>query len=141
MAPRRSAHEPAADEEQVDASPRTFGLTFAAVFAIVAVWPLWNGGVTRVWSAVVSAAFLVAAIVAPRALATLSRLWQAVGLLLHHVVNPVVMGALFFLAVTPFGLLVRWRNPTWAARFRIDRSASTYWIPRSDAPASMRQQF
>ena len=135
-------HEPVtASDDHTEASPRSFGLTFAAVFAIYALWPLWRGQAPRLWAASVSAVFIVVAVLAPQALAPANRVWQWIGALLHRIVNPVVMAVLFYLAVTPFAWLVRWRNKAWAARFAIDRSASSYWITRTDPPGSMRQQF
>ena len=138
----RGGHEPLSfTDEHVTASPRAFGITFAVVFTIYAVWPMWDGGAARSWATILAGAFLVTALLVPRVLVPLSNAWQKVGVLLHYVVNPIVMGVLFYLAVTPFGLLTRWRKPTWATRFRVDRAAPTYWIPRSASPISMRQQF
>lgn len=96
-------HEPVlGDEEVTQASPRSFGFVFAAVFMIIALLPLRSGLEVRGWGLWIAAVFLVTALALPAALAPLSRLWLRIGLLLHRVTNPVVMGALFYLAVTPF---------------------------------------
>ena len=64
-------------------------------------------------------------------------------MLLHIVVNPLVMGFLFFVTVTPTALVMRLfgKDPL---RLRLDKSADSYWIERTPpgpAPETMRQQF
>jgi predicted membrane metal-binding protein len=132
----------AQDEEPIEGSPRSFGFVFAAVFAVVGLLPLWRGQPVRPWALAVAGAFLVFAMAAPRLLAPLSRVWMRVGLLLHHVVNPIVMGVLFYLVITPFGLTMRLLGTGLATRLDADPAASTYWISRRESPpSSMRNQF
>lgn len=124
-------------------SDRSFGLVFAVVFALVGLAPLRHGAEPRLWALALAVTFLVAALAAPGMLRPLNRLWFRFGLLLHHVVTPVVMGLLFFVVVTPVGLLMRatGKDPL---RLRRDSAAASYWIerqPPGPAPASMRQQF
>ncbi|MDP6786667.1 MAG: SxtJ family membrane protein [Rhodospirillales bacterium] len=124
-------------------SDRATGLVFAAVFAIIALWPLWSGGTPRAWALIVAAAIVIVAFALPRALAPLSRAWHGLGQILHKVVNPLVMGLLFYVTVTPTGLLMRLfgKDPL---RLRFDREAKSYWIerrPPGPAPETMRQQF
>lgn len=124
-------------------SDRSFGLVFAAFFAIVALLPLLRGGDLRSWALFPAAAFLVLAIVRPALLAPFNRLWTRFGLLLHKVVNPVVLGLLFVLAVTPVGLVMRLMGKDPLKR-RFEPEAASYWIPREDvgpAPETMRNQF
>jgi hypothetical protein len=51
--------------------------------------------------------FFLAALAAPKLLAPLNRAWSALGALLHAVVNPLVLGVLFYLVFTPFGWVLR----------------------------------
>lgn len=124
-------------------SDRSFGLVFAAVFAIVALLPLKDGAEPRLWAGAAAIAFLAVALVFPRALKPLNKLWFLVGMALHHVVTPLVMGLLFFVTVTPIALLMRAasKDPLRLAR---DDAAASYWIAR-DPPGpdaeSMRRQF
>jgi hypothetical protein len=53
------------------------------------------------------------------------------------------MGFMFFIVVTPIGLLLRMLKKD-ILRLRIDRQAPSYWIPREPpgpAPESMKNQF
>ena len=128
----------------VDTSPsnRSFGALFTVVFFVVGTLPSWRGGALRTWALVVAAVFGLVTIAAPQALAPLSRLWMRIGLAMHHVVNPVVMGALFYLVVTPFGMVRQALGKGLTPRLAKDPSATTYWIDRTHQPASrMDQQF
>lgn len=125
-------------------SERSFGLVFAAVFAVVALFPLTgeDGGV-RWWAVAVAGAFLLAALLVPARLAPLNRLWFRFGLLLGRVVSPLAMGIIFFLTVTPVGLLMRLRRPDLLEQ-AIDREAASYWVEidrEAARQSSMRNQF
>lgn len=144
MTDRADTHESFTREQTVKgSSDRGFGIVFAVVFLIVALWPLLGGGALRWWSLAVSGAFLAAALAVPKVLAPLNRLWMQFGLLLHRVTNPLIMGFVFYLAVVPTALIMRLlgKDPL---RLRLDRAAKSYWIdrrPPGPAPDSMRNQF
>lgn len=124
-------------------SDRSFGLVFAAVFAIVAAWPLLHGENIRWWSAGLAVAFLVVALTIARILHPLNRVWTAFGLLLHKIVSPIIMGAIFFIAVTPTALLMRLLGKT-PMQLRFDPKATSYWIvcaPPGPAGDTMKNQF
>ncbi len=136
-------HEPLhRDEPAVGPSDRSFGLLFTAVFTLVALAPAWSHRPIRVWALEVAAFFLASALVMPTVLAPLNQLWLRLGLVMHRIVNPVVMGALFYFVVTPFGLVLRMIGKGRAAGMCPDPSAATYWIDRRQQPHSrMDQQF
>jgi hypothetical protein len=119
------------------------GLVFAALFVIIAAFPLFFGGAIRWWSLAVAAAFLIVALVVPGMLTPLNRAWTRFGLLLHRVVSPIVLGFLFYVVVTPLGLLMRLlgKDPL---RLHWDRQSPTYWIerrPPGPKPETLSDQF
>lgn len=123
-------------------SDRAFGFVFAAVFAIIGLYPLLRGDV-RWWALVVAALFLLVALVRPETLHPLNRLWFRFGLLLNRIVSPIIMGLVFVLAVVPTGLIMRLRNRD-LLRQRFDPDARSYWIEVDEdlrAKSSMRNQF
>ena len=132
---------PHEDEAAVGPSDRSFGVTFGAIFLIVGLFPLWRGGTPRWWAVIASVALLAVALAWPRALAPANRLWFRIGLLMHRVVNPVVMAVVFYVAITPFGILSRVFRTGLARRLRPDGNASSYWIERNGPPSRMDQQF
>lgn len=124
-------------------SERSFGITFAVVFAIVGLVPLLHGGTIRLWSLGISLLFLVLAFVAPSALRPLNLIWFKFGLLLHRIVNPVVLGAMFFIAITPMAFVMR-RIGKNLLQLEFDPGAKTYWIvrdPPGPSAESVRRQF
>jgi hypothetical protein len=126
-----------------ESSDRSFGFVFAAVFTVIALWPLIHGIAPRWWALIVAALFAVLALLRPQILHPLNRLWLALGALLHKVVSPLVMGAVFFLGVTPTAWIVRLAGKdVLALRRRPD--LKTYWIkrePERPHPESMKNQF
>lgn len=137
-------HESLSRHEEVKGSSnRTLGLVFAAVFLIIATFPLFSGGALRWWSLVVASAFLIVALLAPAVLTPLNRAWTRFGLLLHKIVSPIVLGILFYVVVTPLGLLMRvlGKDPL---RLHWDRQSPTYWIerrPPGPKPETLSDQF
>lgn len=124
-------------------SERAFGFVFAVVFVLIGLWPLLYANSPRWWALGIALGFLLVALIYPKVLRPLNRLWFLFGLLLHSVVNPLVMGLLFYTTVTPTGLLMRamGKDPL---RLKIDPASKTYWIHR-DPPGptaeSLKNQF
>lgn len=133
-------HEQLVDRTEVRlGSERSFGLVFAAVFAIVGLLPLIAAHSPFYWALGVAAVFLVAAFTAPRLLAPLNRLWFRFGLLLHAIISPIVMGLLFYLVVFPTGVLMRLTGKD-LLRLKFDPKAESYWI-RREPPGPARGSF
>jgi len=124
-------------------SERNFGIVFAVLFVIIGLLPLYRGGMLRWWAIALGTTFLICAFVAPRLLRPLNYLWFKLGLLMHHAVNPIVLGVLYFGAVVPMGLLGRVYGRD-LLHLRFDKAALTYWIRRdfpAPRPGGMTKQF
>ncbi len=130
-------------EDVRGSSDRSFGIVFAVVFGVIGLLPLAFGGGARLWSLGVGAAFLLVALAMPSILAPLNRLWLRFGLLLHRIVSPLVLGIMFFLVITPMGLVMRAFGKD-LLRLRFDKAAPSYWIARTPPgppPDSLTEQF
>jgi hypothetical protein len=126
-----------------ESSERGFGLVFAVACALVAAWQWWHGrGEVAAWWLGGAAIFAALAFFWTAPLAPLNRLWARLGRLLHGIVNPVLMGAMFVLAVIPMGLVLRLFGKD-LLRLRRDPAAATYWIDRdpSTRTDAMKDQF
>jgi Family of unknown function (DUF5989)/Saxitoxin biosynthesis operon protein SxtJ len=124
-------------------SDRSFGLVFAAVFALLGALPLLSGGQIRWWALAVGGGFAAVAGARPSALGPLNRAWLRVGLRLGAATSPVILGALFYGVVTPIGLVMRWRGSD-LLRLRPEPGRDSYWIrrtPPGPAPETMSNQF
>jgi hypothetical protein len=116
----------------------TFGILFFILFLIIGLYPLKSGGTTRIWSLVLSSAFLIITIVKPNLFTFLNRLWIQFGILLGKIISPIVMGLVFFFVVTPIGILVKMLKKDVMG---LKKGASSYWINREDKAQSMKKQF
>ena len=143
MDERQIFHENFRREEVVAGSDRGFGLVLAGFFAVIGALKLWHGhAVWIVWCAA-ALVFLVLAVVRPKILAPLNRLWLKLGLLLYRIVNPIVMALMFYLTILPIGLLTRLFRED-PLRLKRDPKARSYWIerrPPGPEPDTMRNQF
>lgn len=131
------------DEEHAGGSDRGFGFVFAVACAIFGAINYWNGHHWWPYWSAAAVAFLVLALVAPRLLHPLNWLWTKFGLLLHRVMQPVVMGLMFFTTIVPMGLLFRLAGKDFLRR-RLDPAADSYWIardPPGPSPDSFKNQF
>src|SRR5438309_190610 len=96
-------------EEVKRSSERSFGLVMAAALTVVTFLPLLREqrGEPRWWALAIAVIFIVLALFWQTPLKPLNVAWTKLGVLLYHVVNPIVLGLLFFVTVTPLALLMR----------------------------------
>ena len=120
-------------------SNRNFGVVFFIVFLIIALWPLLKQNEIRIWSLIISFIFFVLGLINSNLLTPLNKLWFKFGILLGNIIAPIIMGIVFFLVVTPTGLIMRF--------FRKDilklkkNTSDSYWINKDDTNSSMKNQF
>ena len=140
---KQSTHENfSRDEAASPGSDRTFGLVMAAALALIGAINSHHSGRLWPWELVLAALFLAAALSMPSLLHPLNHLWIRLGLVLHRIVNPIVMGLLFYGTIWPTGLVMRMRGRD-LLRLKREPSSDTYWIarPPGPQPETMRDQF
>ena len=121
-------------------SNRNFGLVFFIVFLIVSIWPLTYDEPVRLWSAIISSVFLILGLMNSKLLTPLNKLWFKFGMILGAIVAPVVMGVVFFLVVTPIGLIMKIIGKDLLNK-KYDKKKRTYWIKRDTSIGTMKRQF
>ena len=121
-------------------SNRSFGLVFFVVFLIVSLWPVINNEPIRVWSVIISLIFLVLGLINSKMLTPLNKLWFKFGMILGALIAPMVMGLIFFLVVTPIGLILKLFGKDLLNK-KYKSKKSTYWIKRDNPIGSMKRQF
>ena len=133
-------HEAYVDQEVPPPSERSTGIVFAVVAAIVGLI-FHDSTVVLAVCAVLCVGFAGLAFMAPALLKPLNLLWFRFSLLLHKIVNPIVLGIMFLVAIVPFGLMMRiFRDPLRRKRTQ----GKSYWIERGkETPEthSMTNQF
>ena len=121
-------------------SERSFGLIFATFFVIIGLYPLWYGENIRLWSLLIAFIFLFLGILLPKVLIVPNNLWFRFGKLLGDIVAPIIMILLYFLIVTPTGIIMRLLGKD-LLRQKLDKSKKSYWIERKESLDSMKDQF
>jgi hypothetical protein len=141
-----SFHEDFSRAEEVKASTdRGFGLTVGGILLLIAAVRtyLHGFGWLQPTLGVIGLALIALGLLAPRSLSGLNRAWTKLGLILFRIVNPVVLGLVYFVVVVPLGLLIRVsrRDPL---NLKFDPRADSYWVlrePPGPTPETMINQF
>ena len=120
-------------------SNKNFGFVFFIVFLIIALYPLLNSEEIRIWSIAVSLIFLILAWMNSQILTPLNKLWFHFGIFLGKLISPVIMGVIFFLVVTPIGLIMRILGKD-LLNLKFNKNKS-YWIKKDDPKSDMKNQF
>ena len=120
-------------------SNRSFGIVFFVVFLLIALYPLIYNGEIRIWSTIVSLIFLILGLLNSKILFPLNKLWFKFGILLGRLISPLIMGIIFFLLVTPIGLVMRLLGKD-VLNLKYNKNKS-YWIEKNGPKSKMKNQF
>ena len=116
----------------------TFGILFFIFFLIIGLYPLKFAGPIKIWSVVLSLAFLIITFIKPNLFSSLNKFWIKLGILLGKLISPIIMGFVFFFVVTPIGIFIKiFKKDVMGLKI----GASSYWITREDKVQSMKKQF
>jgi hypothetical protein len=130
------------DRSAAMGSDRSFGLVIAAAIAIISMLPLRHGEAPHFWGLAAALGFAAAAFLAPAKLRPLNRLWHQLGLALHKITNPIIMGVLFFGVILPIAVIFRLRRVD-PLKLSFDKNATSYWTMRNtpEGTSDMSKQF
>ena len=121
-------------------SNRSFGIVFFIVFLLIAIFPLLNQEEIRIWSLIISILFLILGLLNSKILTPLNKLWFRFGLFLGKIISPIIMGVIFFLVVTPIGLLMRLFGKD-VLNIKLNKKKNSYWIEKVGPKSKMKNQF
>ena len=118
---------------------KSFGILFFIVFILVSVWPLKNGEDLRIWSLLISLVFLFLGLINSKILTPLKSVWIKFGYFLGNIISPVVMGIIYFLVLTPTGIIMRLLGKD---ILKLNKNKlNTYWEKKSKNQSTMKNQF
>jgi hypothetical protein len=144
MSEKSTTHESFYREEAIKGpSDRHFALTFSAIFFALSAYGVWKGWTGSMFLVVFAIAFCVAGIAAPQLVRPLNRAWLQLGLVMYRIVNPVVMGLMYFGMIVPMGMLLRLMGKDLLHK-GIEPTSETYWVdrqPPGPSPESLKNQF
>jgi len=119
---------------------RRFGLTVGGAFTLLALWfrlrhkPFWP------CLLIPAAPLFLLGLVCPQSLRRIFIGWMAVALALGTMVATLLLTLLFYLVVTPIGLVARCLGQDFLNR-RLDRQAPSYWRPRAVATPRPKDDY
>ena len=121
---------------------RHFGYLVGGIFGLIGLWPLvWRHHNPRLWALALAVVLVVPALIAPRILAPVYRVWMAAGEVLAWINTRILLGLVFYGVVTPMGLVMRLMGHD-PMRRQLEPSDESYRIRCVPRPAThMKRQF
>ena len=124
---------------------RKFGFVVGGVFGAIAGYLFYRNGMETVAGKIlggIAAPLLILAVVYPRALAPVERVWMRIALVLGWINTRLILGVLFFTVVslTRFYLFLTRKDPMTR---KLDPALATYWtdLPQEFDPKSYEDPF
>ena len=121
-------------------SEKSFGIVFAIVFLLFALYPITKSANINYWAFIVSILFLFISFYKPSALTRLNILWYKLGLSLGRITSPVFMFLIYFVTVLPTGLIMRMLGKDLLSQ-KYNKNIKSYWVKRTKKIGSMKNQF
>ncbi len=120
---------------------RSFGLVVGGVFVGIAAVIVWRSGwVLTPWGigfGSVGSVLMLLGLVVPMLLRPIYKVWMGIAVVLGFIMTRVLLTLVFVLLVVPIGLVLRLVGKD-LLRLRLDREATSYWLPRESAGGAER---
>ena len=120
-------------------SNKSFGLVFFVLFLIISLFPLFKNGNIRILTMIPAIIFLILGLLNSPILNPLNKMWFKFGILLGKIIQPIVMGLVFFIVVTPTSLIMKMFCKDLLGLKR--HKKKSYWVERSSINSKMKNQF
>jgi hypothetical protein len=121
-------------------SEKSFGCVFFLFFLFIGFYFFKINSYIFTISIIIALFFLISTIFFSRILTVPNLIWYKLAILLSKITTPIIMLLVYFLFVTPTGLIYFFLKKIDYA-ISIDKSKTTYWIPRSTPIQSMKEQY
>lgn len=123
-------------------SNQKFGSFFTIIFFAIACYCWFSLAINLAFVFLfIASSFLIISLLKPNLLFPLNKLWMQIGILLSVIINPIVLGIIYFLLFTPTAIAMRFLNrDELSLSFR---EKDSYWIKRdlSNHHDSFKNQF
>ena len=119
-------------------SNRGFGLLFFVVFFIIGLWPIINSDPIRIWALLLSLIFLILGVINSKLLNPLNIYWIKFGEILGKVIAPIIMLIIFFIILTPIGIILRLFGKD-LLKLKKNKFLASYWVSRKKINPMDRQ--
>ena len=114
-----------------DKQLRTFGLLVGGIFLLIGLWPvLLYAKAARLWAAIPAGFLMLLALIFPKGLKPIYRMWMAIGLVLGTINTKIILGIIFFGLFTPLGIVRRVVFSKDSMQRRFEPETETYRVVR-----------
>lgn len=120
-------------------SNKSFGIVFFVVFLAIGLYPLLDQNQIKIWSILISLMFLFFGLLNSKLLSPFNRIWTKFGFLLGNLISPIIMGMIFFIVVTPIGIIMKILKKDLINLKKKD--VNSYWVKKKKYNNSMKDQF
>jgi hypothetical protein len=117
---------------------REFGLVVGGVFILLGCWWLYRGKFTNAAHVVLplGSVLVLLGLIWPKALVLPNKAWMLLAEGLSFVTTRIILGLVFFLVVTPIGVVKRLSG--WDPLSRRGARSASYWRPYSERQRNPR---
>jgi hypothetical protein len=121
---------------------RSFGLMVGGIFALLGIWPMvFRSQDPRWWSIVLGICLAAPAIVFPTSLYWPYKGWMMVGHVLGWINTRIILSVVFYVIVTPIGVVRRWLGKD-AMGQQLRPDLNSYRVPRKPRTAThLKKQY
>tara|TARA_A100001388_G_scaffold276589_1_gene264726 strand:- start:464 stop:844 length:381 start_codon:yes stop_codon:yes gene_type:complete len=120
---------------------KSFGLTFGTVFLIVFFYVFIEYDNSNLYLSIlfISIIFYLLGFLNSKILYPLNFIWFKFGIFLGKIVSPIILGIIYFLVVTPTGIVMKiFKKDLLALKFT---DKNSYWIKSKETKSKMKNQF
>jgi len=116
---------------------RQFGITVGIVLGLLGCFFIWRQKEWCYYFIIISFVFLLFGLVFPLLLKPVHKVWMALAIFMGWCMTGVILGVLFYLVVTPIGLLMRLCGKDFLDR-KFDSTVQSYWVQRKAVKSEKR---
>ena len=118
---------------------RSFGLVFSVIFLLITIYVFINNGFLNLYLITISCLMAILGFLNSNLLTPLNKAWFRFGIFLGKIMNPIIMGVIFFFIVTPISVILRlMKKDILNLKYS---NKKTYWIIKPESGSRMKNQF
>jgi large-conductance mechanosensitive channel len=118
---------------------RSFGLVFSVIFLLITIYVFINNGFLNLYLITISCLMAILGFLNSNLLTPLNKAWFRFGIFLGKIMNPIIMGVIFFFIVTPISVILRlMKKDILNLKYS---NKKTYWIIKPESESRMKNQF
>jgi hypothetical protein len=119
---------------------RIFGLIWTAICFGIGFYPVVHNKSLPILPLALGFVFLIISLYFPKALKWFYIVWVKLGEAIGFVVSRVILVLVFYIVVTPIGMIMRLFGKDLLNK-KSDKKSDSYWIARQEQPGTMKNQY